>query len=71
MRDFTCPHCGITTQIERDTLTVPQVCDRIGVSRRTVYNWMNLGKIEYCRSASGMRRVFIDTLFKEDRHGKS
>ena len=36
-----------------------------GVSRRTIYNWIASGKIEYVRTAGGSVRIFVDTLWRE------
>jgi hypothetical protein len=34
------------------------------VSRRTIYNWMAAGKVEYVRTAGGAVRIFEDTLWR-------
>lgn len=53
-----------------ELLTVTQACRFIGVSRRTLYNWMNDGRLPYVRTVSGMRRVNKEDLFlKKDNHG--
>jgi excisionase family DNA binding protein len=36
----------------------------VGVSRRTIYNWMAAGKVEYIRTAGGAVRIFEDTLWR-------
>ena len=36
-----------------------------GVSRRTIYNWLSSGKIEYVRTAGGSVRIFVDTLWRD------
>jgi excisionase family DNA binding protein len=36
----------------------------VGVSRRTIYNWMAAGKVEYVRTAGGAVRIFEDTLWR-------
>jgi excisionase family DNA binding protein len=49
---------------ERQTLSILQACQQVGVSRRTIYNWMASGKIEYLRTAGGAVRIFSDTLWR-------
>ena len=39
--------------------------DKGGVSRRTIYNWMAGGKVQYVRTAGGSVRIFADTLWRE------
>ena len=39
-------------------------CDAVGVSRRTIYNWISRGKLEYVRTAGGSIRIFADTLWR-------
>ncbi|MCL4846951.1 MAG: excisionase family DNA-binding protein [Acidobacteria bacterium] len=49
---------------DRPTLSIVQACERVGVSRRTIYNWMASGKVEYIRTAGGSVRIFSDTLWR-------
>lgn len=49
----------------RPTLTIHKACDLVGVSRRTIYNWMAAGKVEYIRTAGGAVRIFTDSLWRE------
>jgi excisionase family DNA binding protein len=42
-----------------------KACDLVGVSRRTIYNWLSAGKIEYVRTAGGSVRIFADTLWRD------
>jgi len=35
------------------------------VSRRTIYNWISAGKVEYVRTAGGSIRIFADTLWRD------
>jgi len=37
--------------VERKTISIMKACDLVGVSRRTIYNWLSSGKIEYVRTA--------------------
>ena len=51
--------------IERKTLSIMKACELVGVSRRTIYNWIASGKVEYVRTAGGSVRIFVDTLWRE------
>lgn len=51
--------------VERTTLSIPRACDAVGVSRRTIYNWMASGKVQYVRTAGGSVRIFEDTLWRD------
>jgi excisionase family DNA binding protein len=50
--------------VTRKTACVDQACAITGVSRRTIYNWIKAGKVEYVRTAGGSMRIFVDTLFR-------
>ena len=51
--------------IERKTISIMKACELVGVSRRTIYNWIASGKVEYVRTAGGSVRIFVDTLWRE------
>jgi len=51
--------------MDRQTLSIMQACTVVGVSRRTIYNWISSGKIQYIRTAGGSVRIFADTLWRE------
>ena len=51
--------------MERQTLSIMKACELVGVSRRTIYNWIAGGKVEYVRTAGGSVRIFVDTLWRE------
>jgi excisionase family DNA binding protein len=51
--------------LDRKTVSIPRACELVGVSRRTIYNWIAGGKIEYVRTAGGSVRIFADTLWRE------
>jgi excisionase family DNA binding protein len=53
----------------RVTLTVQQAQARAQVSRRTLYNWLKAGKIDYVRTAGGAVRIFEDSLFRAPPEG--
>jgi excisionase family DNA binding protein len=52
--------------IERQTVSIMKACEVVGVSRRTIYNWMAGGKIEYVRTAGGSVRIFADSLWRAE-----
>lgn len=60
--------------LDRKTVSIPRACELVGVSRRTIYNWIAGGKIQYVRTAGGSVRIFEDTLWRrpetlaEDTH---
>ena len=51
--------------IDRKTISIMKACELVGVSRRTIYNWLSARKIEYVRTAGGSVRIFVDTLWRE------
>lgn len=50
---------------ERKTVSIPRACELVGVSRRTIYNWLAGGKVQYVRTAGGSVRIFEDTLWRD------
>ena len=57
-----------SSQVERKTISIMKACELVGVSRRTIYNWLSSGKIEYVRTAGGSVRIFADTLWRDPHH---
>jgi excisionase family DNA binding protein len=55
--------------LERTTVSIPKACALVGVSRRTIYNWIAAGKIQYVRTAGGAVRIFADTLWRDSDGG--
>ena len=51
--------------MDRQTLSIMKACEVVGVSRRTIYNWIAAGKVEYIRTAGGSIRIFADTLWRD------
>ena len=51
--------------MERQTLSIMKACEVVGVSRRTIYNWISAGKVEYVRTAGGSIRIFADALWRD------
>jgi excisionase family DNA binding protein len=52
-------------QLDRQAVSIPRACEMVGVSRRTIYNWIASGKVQYVRTAGGSVRIFADTLWRE------
>jgi excisionase family DNA binding protein len=50
------------TQVE--TVSVQKAGELVGVSRRTIYNWMQQGKVDYILTAGGSRRIVLETLYQ-------
>ena len=50
--------------LDRKTVSIPRACELVGVSRRTIYNWISGGKVQYVRTAGGSVRIFEDTLWR-------
>jgi excisionase family DNA binding protein len=57
------------TTLERRAISITQACESVGVSRRTIYNWMAAGKVQYVRTAGGAVRIFEDTLWRAPQLG--
>ena len=51
--------------VDRKPISIMKACELVGVSRRTIYNWIASGKVEYVRTAGGSVRIFADTLWRE------
>jgi excisionase family DNA binding protein len=51
--------------LERQTVSIARAGELVGVSRRTIYNWIADGKVQYVRTAGGAVRIFVDTLWRE------
>ena len=56
---------SLATIADRKTISIMKACDLVGVSRRTIYNWITNGKVEYVRTAGGSIRIFVDTLWRD------
>ena len=53
----------------RTLLTIEQATKRCGVSRRTIYNWMAIGKLDVVWTAGGSRRIDADGLLSAKKPG--
>lgn len=51
--------------LHRPTVSIRRACELVSVSRRTIYNWIGDGKVQYVRTAGGAVRIFADTLWRE------
>ena len=49
---------------DRKTVSIMKACKLVDVSRRTIYNWIAGGKVEFIRTAGGSIRIFVDTLWR-------
>jgi excisionase family DNA binding protein len=56
--------------VERKAISIMKACALVGVSRRTIYNWITAGKVEYVRTAGGSVRIFVDSLWRDPRDGQ-
>jgi excisionase family DNA binding protein len=45
-------------------VNIAQACAIVGVSRRTLYNWMNAGLLEIKRTAGGSIRIVEASLWR-------
>jgi excisionase family DNA binding protein len=43
-------------------VTVNEACAIVGVTRRTMYTWINSGKLKYVRTPSGRIRIYRESL---------
>lgn len=48
----------------RDLLSINQAVAYVGVSRRTIYNWLAQGKLETVRTAGGALRIVRASLVR-------
>jgi len=51
--------------MDRTVLSVNKACEVVGVSRRTIFNWIEDGKVEIVRTAGGGARIFKDSLWRD------
>ena len=56
--------------MERKAISIMKACALVGVSRRTIYNWITAGKVEYVRTAGGSVRIFVDSLWRDPQLGQ-
>ena len=51
---------------DRRKVNTVKAAEMAGVSVRTIYNWMRVGKVEYLRTPTGKVRIFVDSLWRVD-----
>ena len=64
-----CYQCGVSARQEifdRPRVNLAQACAIASVSRRTMYYWLRLGKVEAVRTAGGRLRIYADTLLRRE-----
>ena len=49
---------------DRKTISINKASELVGVTHRTIYNWIDSGKVVYIRTAGGAVRIFVDTLWR-------
>lgn len=54
----------VTVDLERARCNIAQAMVICGVSRRTVYNWLQSGRLEYVRTPGGSVRIYVDSLLR-------
>lgn len=47
-------------------VTINRACEWLAVSRRTLYNWMHTGKVQYVRTPGGCRRILRSSLLRQE-----
>jgi excisionase family DNA binding protein len=53
---------GLFQDSNRPICTIAQACELADVSRRTMYNWIDQGKVEAVRAPGGRYRIYRDSL---------
>lgn len=48
-------------------VSIQQAAALMEVSRRTIYNWLNQGKVAYVRTPGGRVRIITETLWRTTR----
>lgn len=49
---------------DKETISINRAVELVGVSRRTIYNWIQTNKVDYIRTAGGSIRIIKETLFR-------
>jgi len=49
----------------RPTVSILKACELVGVSRRTIYNWLYAGRLDWRRTAGGAVRIVAATLWEQ------
>lgn len=59
-----------TADLSRPLVNTRQACAIAGIRPRTIYLWIQQGRVEVTRTASGQVRIYADTLFRRDPRGR-
>jgi excisionase family DNA binding protein len=51
--------------MDRQTLSIMKACEVVGVSRRTIYNWISAGRSNTSAPPGGAIRIFADSLWRD------
>ena len=62
---FDRPIRAVEDILERQAVSIMKAAQLVGVSRRTIYNWLSSGKLDYVRTAGGSVRIFVDSLWRD------
>ncbi len=63
-----CYVCSKPVEQARELVTVRMAMRICRVSRSTIKRWMRRGEIEFVRLASGIPRIYADSLLNDRRH---
>ena len=47
---------------EKVYCTIKEACEKAKVTRRTIYNWMLIGRLRFKYTPSGLRRILVNDL---------
>jgi excisionase family DNA binding protein len=61
----------VTADSPRQTVSIMKAAEIASVSRRTIYNWLTAGRLEFVRTAGGSIRIYADTLFRPADHQRT
>lgn len=53
-------------EFQRPLVNTVKAAEIASVTKRTIYNWMVAGRIEYLRTPTGHVRIFADTLLHRE-----
>jgi excisionase family DNA binding protein len=51
--------------MDAELITIKEACEFLGISRRSLYMWMDSGKVKFVRTAGGSRRIIASSLIQE------
>jgi excisionase family DNA binding protein len=50
--------------VESNVVSIKETCKLVGVTRRTIYNWIVAGRVKCCRTAGGGIRIVVSSLWR-------